>query len=101
MSVKLRAPKGTHDLLPPDSEKYAAVEHVARRVFGSFGYGEIRTPVFESTELFSRSVGETTDIVASVDSVTLMKGRRELIIRHGADTYRLRITASNKLILTK
>ena len=47
------------------------------------------------------SWGETTDIVPSVDSVTLMKGRRELIIRHGADTYRLRITASNKLILTK
>ena len=46
-------------------------------------------------------VGETADIVSSVDSVTLMKGRRELIIRHGADTYRLRITASNKLILTK
>lgn len=37
----------------------------------------------------------------SVDSATLMKGRRELMIRHGADTYRLRITASNKLILTK
>jgi hemin uptake protein HemP len=53
-------------------------------------------------------VGETTDIVPAhlatdgpVDSVTLMKGRRELIIRHGADIYRLRITASNKLILTK
>jgi hemin uptake protein HemP len=53
-------------------------------------------------------VGETTDIAPPlpaadrpVDSVTLMKGRRELIIRHGADTYRLRITASNKLILTK
>jgi hemin uptake protein HemP len=46
-------------------------------------------------------VGETTDIALSVDSTTLMKGRRELIIRHGADTYRLRITASNKLILTK
>ena len=45
--------------------------------------------------------GETADVVQSVDSVTLMKGRRELIIRHGADTYRLRITASNKLILTK
>ena len=63
MSQKLRAPKGTHDLLPPESEKYAAVEAVARRVFGSFGYGEIRTPIFESTELFARSVGETTDIV--------------------------------------
>ena len=53
-------------------------------------------------------VGETTDITPAlpladrpVDSATLMKGRRELIIRHGADTYRLRITASNKLILTK
>ena len=46
-------------------------------------------------------VGETTDIASTVDSATLMKGRRELTIRHGADTYRLRITASNKLILTK
>ena len=45
--------------------------------------------------------GETSDVAPTVDSVTLMKGRRELIIRHGADTYRLRITASNKLILTK
>jgi hemin uptake protein HemP len=52
--------------------------------------------------------GETTDVAAAlpmadrlVDSVALMRGRRELFIRHGADTYRLRITASNKLILTK
>lgn len=36
-----------------------------------------------------------------VDSITLMSGRRELVIRHGADSYRLRVTASNKLILTK
>lgn len=45
--------------------------------------------------------GEANDAPQSVDSVALMQGRRELIIRHGADTYRLRITASNKLILTK
>ena len=47
--------------------------------------------------------GETARVAVPsvVDSVTLMSGRRELIIRHGADTYRLRITASNKLILTK
>ena len=63
MSGRLRAPKGTHDLLPPDSERFAAVEATARRVFSSYGYGEIRTPTFESTELFARSVGETTDIV--------------------------------------
>jgi histidyl-tRNA synthetase len=63
VSGRLRAPKGTHDLLPPDSERFAAVEAAARRVFSSYGYGEIRTPTFESTELFARSVGETTDIV--------------------------------------
>jgi histidyl-tRNA synthetase len=63
MSERLKAPKGTHDLFPSDSEKFAAVEAEARRIFGSFGYGEIRTPIFESTELFARSVGETTDIV--------------------------------------
>jgi histidyl-tRNA synthetase len=61
--VKLRAVKGTRDLLPPESERYAAVESIARDVFGSYGYGEIRTPALESTELFARSVGETTDIV--------------------------------------
>jgi histidyl-tRNA synthetase len=63
MMSRLRAPKGTHDLLPPEAERFAAVEAVARRVFGGHGYGEIRTPTFESTELFTRSVGETTDIV--------------------------------------
>jgi histidyl-tRNA synthetase len=60
---RLKAPKGTHDLLPPESERFGAVEAAARRVFGSYGYGEIRTPVFEATDLFARSVGDTTDIV--------------------------------------
>ncbi len=63
MTARLKAPKGTHDLFPHDAEKFAAVEAAARRVFGSYGYGEIRTPIFEATELFARSVGETTDIV--------------------------------------
>ena len=45
--------------------------------------------------------GDTADVALTVESVTLMKGRRELLIRHGAETYRLRVTASNKLILTK
>lgn len=45
--------------------------------------------------------GEPAGAATTVDSTTLLKGRRELLIRHGAETYRLRITASNKLILTK
>src|SRR5262249_1424271 len=61
--LKYRAVKGTRDLLPPESERFAAAEKIARDVFSSYGYGEVRTPVLESTELFARSVGETTDIV--------------------------------------
>ena len=63
MTARIKAPKGTHDLFPSDAERFAAVEATARRVFGANGYGEIRTPTFEATELFARSVGETTDIV--------------------------------------
>ncbi|MFI5167286.1 MAG: histidine--tRNA ligase [Thermoanaerobaculales bacterium] len=59
----IQRPRGTRDLLPPDTRLWQAVEQAARDVFGAFGAEEIRTPVFEATELFVRSVGETTDIV--------------------------------------
>jgi histidyl-tRNA synthetase len=59
----IQRPRGTRDLLPPDVRLWQAVENVAREVFGSFGGDEVRTPIFEATELFVRSVGETTDIV--------------------------------------
>lgn len=63
MSGKIQSVKGTRDLLPPETAVWAAVESTARRVFATYGYGEIRTPVLEPTELFVRTVGETTDIV--------------------------------------
>jgi histidyl-tRNA synthetase len=59
----IQRPRGTRDLLPPETSLWQAVEAVAREVFGAFGGAEIRTPMFEPTELFVRSVGETTDIV--------------------------------------
>ena len=59
MKNRHRAVKGTRDLFPPESERFAGAEEAARRVFGSYGYGEVRTPCLESTELFARSVGET------------------------------------------
>jgi len=58
-----RRVKGTRDLLPPETAVWAAVEATARRVFALYGYGEVRTPVLEHTELFVRSVGESSDIV--------------------------------------
>jgi histidyl-tRNA synthetase len=63
MSETIQSVKGMRDLLPPDTAVWAAVEAVARRVFSSYGYGEIRTPIVEETQLFVRGVGESTDIV--------------------------------------
>src|SRR5580704_17633143 len=61
---KFQAIKGTRDLLPPDTELWNRVEQTAREVFGTFGFGEIRPPIFEPTELFARAVGVETDIVS-------------------------------------
>src|SRR6266849_2846654 len=61
--AKFQATKGTRDLLPPETELWNRVEQTAREVFGTFGFGEIRQPIFEPTELFARAVGSETDIV--------------------------------------
>jgi len=60
----LKAVRGTRDLLPPETELWNRVEAAARRVFARYNFGEIRTPVFEDTQLFARGVGEETDIVS-------------------------------------
>ena len=60
----LKAVRGTRDLLPPETELWDRVESTARRVFARYNFGEIRTPIFEDTSLFARSVGEETDIVS-------------------------------------
>ena len=60
----LKAVRGTRDLLPPETELWNHIEATARQVFARYNFGEIRTPVFEDTALFARSVGEETDIVS-------------------------------------
>jgi histidyl-tRNA synthetase len=62
--VKFQAIKGVRDILPPESALWNRVEQTAREVFGTFGFAEIRLPIFEQTELFARSVGQETDIVS-------------------------------------
>jgi histidyl-tRNA synthetase len=61
---RFQAIKGTRDLLPPETELWNQVEQTAREVFGSYGFGEIRPPIFEPTELFARSIGLDTDVVS-------------------------------------
>jgi len=60
----IKAVRGTRDLLPPDTALWNFVEAAVRDVFRAYNFQEIRTPVFEATELFARGVGEETDIVA-------------------------------------
>jgi histidyl-tRNA synthetase len=69
------------DVLPEDAARRAAVEGHARRILGSAGYQRIETPVFESTELFSRTVGETTDIVQKEMYTFDDAGGRSLTLR--------------------
>jgi histidyl-tRNA synthetase len=60
----IKAVRGTRDLLPPETELWNFVEAAVREVFRAYNFHEIRTPIFESTELFARGVGEETDVVA-------------------------------------
>ena len=60
----IKAVRGTRDLLPDQTPLWNRVETTARAVFARYGFGEIRTPIFEATELFARGVGEETDIVS-------------------------------------
>ena len=63
MALITKAIRGTQDVLPSESHEWQYVERTALQVARDHGYREIRTPVFEHTELFQRSVGETTDVV--------------------------------------
>src|SRR5437868_1722984 len=81
MPSKITAPRGTQDLIPPQSARWQELEARIHALSRRFGYGEIRTPVFESTELFVRGVGETTDIVEKEMYTFLDKGERSMTLR--------------------
>src|SRR5260370_17886845 len=59
----IKSPRGTRDLLPPETALWNFVEAAVRDVFRAYNFHEIRTPIFESTELFAQGVAEETDIV--------------------------------------
>ena len=72
--------KGTKDILPQDVDMWQFLEKNALEVFSKYGYKEIRTPIFEATELFARGVGDTTDIV-NKEMYTFEKSDRSLTLR--------------------
>lgn len=81
MALLTKAPRGTQDVTPRDSHKWHCIERVTGEVAGHYGYREIRTPVFEHTELFQRSVGETTDVVQKEMYTFEDKGGRSITLR--------------------
>ncbi|MFJ9625183.1 histidine--tRNA ligase [Streptomyces sp. NPDC101181] len=76
-----QAPKGTYDLIPPDSAKFLAVREAISAPLRDSGYGYIETPGFENVELFARGVGESTDIVTKEMYTLTTKGGDELALR--------------------
>lgn len=79
--MTFQAPKGTHDILPGESERWNWLEARLRDILERYGYREVRTPMFESTDLFVRSVGEATDIVRKELYTFEDKGGRSLTLR--------------------
>jgi len=76
----IKAQKGTKDILPQEIEAWHNLEEKALQLFTNYGYKEIRTPIFEATELFARGVGDTTDIV-NKEMYTFEKSERSLTLR--------------------
>jgi histidyl-tRNA synthetase len=81
MMQKIQAPKGTQDILPAEAWKWQAVERIAREVAELYHFQEIRTPIFEHSELFHRGVGETTDIVHKETYTFEDRGKRSITLR--------------------
>lgn len=77
----INRPKGTKDLLPKDTFKLQYIEEKVRKILENYGFGEIRVPVFEHTELFQRGVGETTDVVQKEMYTFDDKGGRSITLR--------------------
>ena len=89
--------KGMNDILPGDIETWQHLEEQARKVFGAFGYREIRVPVMEKTELFCRSIGETTDIVEKEMYTFEDKGGTSMTLRPEGTAPVMRSFIQNKL----
>ncbi len=79
--MKFKSIKGTKDILPGEVELWQLAEETIRRVMGNFNYREIRTPVFEQTSLFARSIGELTDIVSKEMYTFVDRSEESLTLR--------------------
>jgi histidyl-tRNA synthetase len=95
--MEMQAPKGTKDMLPGDAYKWQYIENVFRDVARTYGIREIRTPMFEHTELFLRGVGDTTDIVQKEMYTFNDKGDRSITLKPEGTASAVRAFVENRL----
>jgi histidyl-tRNA synthetase len=95
--VSIQRPRGTADILPGEVEAWQRLENIVRSVFSEAHYQEIRTPIFEHTELFERGVGETTDIVEKEMYTFVDRGDRSVTLRPEGTAGVTRAYVENKL----
>lgn len=79
--MRYQKPKGTMDILPGESSKWQYVESIAADTFNKYRFSEIRTPIFESYDVFERSSGDTSDIVSKEMYDFHDKGDRHIALR--------------------
>jgi histidyl-tRNA synthetase len=96
--AKINAPRGTADTLPADSWKWQSLEAIARQVAALYHFAEIRTPIFEYTELFHRGVGETTDVVSKETYTFTDRGGDSITLRPEGTAGVVRAAIENNLI---
>jgi histidyl-tRNA synthetase len=95
--LKFRSIKGTKDILPDEAAAWQHVEATVRRVMHAFNYKEIRTPIFEQTSLFARSIGELTDIVSKEMYTFLDRSEESITLRPEGTAAALRAYIQNNL----
>jgi histidyl-tRNA synthetase len=95
--MEIKAPRGVRDILPDESWKWAYVLNVVAKTMGDFGYAETHLPIFEYTELFSRGVGDTTDIVETEMYTFIDRGDRSITLRPEATAGMVRAADEHNL----
>ena len=97
----IKCPRGTKDILPKDKIAWYDIENIAHNTLQSYGYEEIRTPIFEETQLFERSIGEYTEVVNKEMYTFLDQGNRQLTLRPEGTAGVVRSLIENQLYLNQ
>src|ERR1019366_1894193 len=96
--MRFQAPRGTEDILPAEIHRWIALEASFRAVARSFGYAEIRTPTFEDTALFTRTAGESTDIVTKEMYTFTDRGDRSVTLKPEGTAPTIRAVVEHSLL---